>query len=249
MWDISKNLSFDSSVGQKYEIITKDKRSGKSLQIKNIIVIYSRLEPGMCWFGYKILKLVFCDIVSGSLFGWAGSDEAEKTGRLFLEEEKVVFRPRQVKNLTRSVLRQCISAVKNTVWYVKSLYLVLMILAKVSAFFWFGNKTKQISAPEHTTEKKNHKTFQNLLSGMIAWRSQHLKKPRENRGKAFSIGINLFLGQGTRRHLNHWLCGGCCVLCLCFFFLLLGCHLFSVLEAVSLSRQLPYLHRRQIQSK
>lgn len=153
MWNISKNLSFDSSVGQKYEIITKDKRSGKSLQIKNIIVIYSRLEPGMCWFGYKILKLVFCDIVSGSLFGWAGSDEAEKTGRLFLEEEKVVFGPRQVKNLTRSVLRQCISAFKNTVWYVNSLYLVLRILAKVSAFFWFGNKQNR-SLPQNTQQKR-----------------------------------------------------------------------------------------------
>lgn len=68
------------------------------------------------------------------------------------------------------------------------------------------------------------------------------EKPRENRGKAFSIGINLFLGQQTRQHLNHWLCGGSVVFCACvFFFLLLDCPLFSVLEAVSLSRAITLL--------
>lgn len=34
------------------------------------------------------------------------------------------------------------------------------------------------------------------------------EKPYENRGKVFSIGINLFLGKETRQRLNHWLCGG-----------------------------------------
>jgi len=33
MWDISKNLSLDSSIGKNCEIISKDKRSGESLQI------------------------------------------------------------------------------------------------------------------------------------------------------------------------------------------------------------------------
>lgn len=48
VWDISKNLSFDSCTGKKSEIISKDKRSGESLQVKNLLVIYSRLEPGVC---------------------------------------------------------------------------------------------------------------------------------------------------------------------------------------------------------
>lgn len=60
VWDISKHLRLDSCIGKKYEIISKDKRNGESLQIKNLVVIYSWLEPGVCWFGYKLLKLVFC---------------------------------------------------------------------------------------------------------------------------------------------------------------------------------------------
>lgn len=53
--------------------------------------------------------------LSAALFGHAGSDEAEKTGRLCLGEEKVVFGPGQVNNLIRSIPRQDVSAFKNTV--------------------------------------------------------------------------------------------------------------------------------------
>lgn len=48
MWDILKTLSFASSIGKKYEIISEDESGGESLQIKDLVVIYSRLEPGMC---------------------------------------------------------------------------------------------------------------------------------------------------------------------------------------------------------
>lgn len=53
--------------------------------------------------------------LSMSLFGGPGSDEAEKTGGVCLEGEKVVFRPGQVNNLRRCIPRQDVSAFKNTV--------------------------------------------------------------------------------------------------------------------------------------
>lgn len=48
--------------------------------------------------------------LSASLFGRTGSNEAEKTGRVCLEGENVVFRPRQVNNLIRSIPTQDVSA-------------------------------------------------------------------------------------------------------------------------------------------
>jgi len=38
------------------------------------------------------------------------------------------------------------------------------------------------------------------------------EKPRENRGKIFSIGINLFLGKATKAAFELLLCGGSVVI-------------------------------------
>lgn len=70
------------------------------------------------------------------------------------------------------------------------------------------------------------------------------EKPRENRRKVFSIGINLFLGWEMGQHLNHWLCGGSVVVFLSIFFffcLIVISFTISALEDISLSRAITLL--------
>jgi len=68
------------------------------------------------------------------------------------------------------------------------------------------------------------------------------EKPRENRGKIFSIGINLFLGKATKAAFELLLCGGSVVSRAFFFFCLIVLSLsVSALEDVSVSRAITLL--------
>lgn len=141
------------------------------MQIENLVVISFRREPGVCWFGYKLLQLVLCKIffewffvwLSGFRWGW----ENRKIG--LGRGEKVVFRPRQVSNPTKRVPRQDISAYKNIVWYVNSHIWYKWFWLRF--LFSFDSGIRQNSSlSQNTQQKKRHyKTFQNFWSGMILW--------------------------------------------------------------------------------
>lgn len=150
-WDASEGLSSSSSVGKRCEILAKGERHGESLRTE------SRLEPGCV--GLAVHDYSWCFVKFWVVLCLGEQVQMRlRTQRLCLEGEKVVFMPRQAKNLLRRAPRQDVSAFKNTVWC-KSAYLESVSLPKVSAVFWVTNQTKQIPAPITQRERESMRLF------------------------------------------------------------------------------------------
>lgn len=114
-------------------------------------------------------------------------------------------------------------------------YVNLHIWCNDSAPFGIRNKTK------HTTKKRHQKTqLLKWYNFMVSWCIQHLRTG-ENRGKVFSIGIDLFLGKKSSLWImgSVWLCWPLCMFSFFFFFfssVRLSSFFPPALEDASLSR-------------